>query len=78
MTNYERILDAMLNKLPEEQSFIDRHIHYTSTQKAHYALANYITGSIEGTTLHKFYVIKSYEWLVLLKSNNIKLHNIIK
>ena len=78
MTNYEKLIDAMTNKMPEETSIQDRHVHYSSTTLAHTKLASYMLNAREGSPVHQSYVIKALEWLMLLKKNNIKLHNTIK
>jgi hypothetical protein len=78
MTNYEKLIDAMTNKMPEETSIQDRHVHYCSTTLAHTKLASYMLNAREGSLVHQSYVIKALEWLMLLKKNNIKLHNTIK
>jgi hypothetical protein len=78
MTNYEKLIDAMTNKMPEETSIQDRHVHYSSTRLAHAKLASYMLNAREGSSVHRTYVLKALEWLVLLKKNNINLHNTIK
>jgi len=78
MTNYEKLIDAMTNKMPEETSIQDRHVHYASTTLAHTKLASYILNAREGSSAHQCYVLKALEWLMLLKKNNINLHNTIK
>jgi hypothetical protein len=78
MTNYEKIIHYMTEMLPDEATIVDGPTTYTSTQQAHKALARYLTTAKQGTSVHRTYTINAFDWLVLLKKKNIKMHNIIK
>ena len=78
MTNYEKLIDAITNKMPEETSIKDRHVHYSSTTLAHTKLASYLINTSKDSAAHRIYLLNALNWLMLLKKNNIKLHNIIK
>lgn len=78
MSTYAKIVEYMTEKLPDEAKIVDGPVTYTSTQQAHQTLAKYLMTAKEGTSVHRTYAIKSFEWLKLLKKNNINLHNTIK
>lgn len=76
MSTYKKIIQYMTEKLPDECTLVDRHITYNSTQQTHKTLASYLTTAKPGTSVHRTYAIKAFEWLKLLKKNNINLQNI--
>jgi len=68
----------MTEKLPEETTVVDGPTTYTSTTKAHKALARYLMSTNKNAPVHITYMLKAFNWLVLLKKKSIQLHNIIK
>jgi len=76
MTPYETLVHYMTNKLPDEFTIVDGPITHNSTQHTHKTLASYLTTAKPGTSVHRTYAIKAFEWLKLLKKNNINLQNI--
>ena len=78
MTNYEKIIHYMTEMLPDEATVVDGPTTYTSTTRAHEALASYLMATDKHAPVHRTYMLKAFNWLVLLKKKNIKLHNTIK
>ena len=78
MTPYETLVHYMTNKLPDEFTIVDGPTTYNSTQQTHKTLASYLTTAKPGTSVHRTYAIKAFEWLKLLKKHNINLQNINK
>ena len=78
MSTYEKIIQYMTEKLPDDCTLVDGPTTYTSTTKAHEALARYLMATDKHAPVHRTYVLKALEWLMLLKKNNINLHNTIK
>jgi hypothetical protein len=76
MSTYEKIIQYMTEKLPDEFTIVDGPTTYNSTQHTHKTLASYLTTAKPGTSVHRTYAIKAFEWLKLLKKNNINLQNI--
>ena len=68
----------MTEKLPDEASVVDGPTTYTSTTRAHVALARYLMATDKDAPVHRTYMLKAFNWLVLLKKKNIQLHNTIK
>jgi hypothetical protein len=75
MSTYEKIIQYMTEKLPEECTLVDGPTTYTSTQQAHRSLARYLTTANPGTSVHRTYAVKAFNWLKLLHKNNINLQN---
>lgn len=73
MSTYAKIVEYMTEKLPDEATIVDGPITYTSTQQAHQALASYLMAAKPGTSIHRTYAIKAFDWLKLLKKQNINL-----
>jgi hypothetical protein len=65
----------MTNKLPDDCTLVDGPTTYTSTQQAHQSLARYLTTAKAGTSVHRTYALKAFNWLKLLHNNNINLQN---
>jgi len=76
MSTYAKIIQYMTEKLPDECTLVDGPITHNSTQQTHQALARYLTTAKPGTSVHRTYAIKAFEWLKLLKKHNINLQNI--
>lgn len=76
MTPYETLVHYMTNKLPDEFTIVDGPTTYNSTQHTHKTLASYLTTAKPGTSVHRTYAIKAFEWLKLLKKHEINLQNI--
>ena len=76
MTPYETVVHYMTNKLPDDCTLVDGPITHNSTQHTHKTLASYLTTAKPGTSVHRTYAIKAFEWLKLLKKHNINLQNI--
>jgi hypothetical protein len=75
MSTYAKIIQYMTEKLPEECTLVDGPTTYTSTQQAHRSLARYMTTAKAGTSVHRTYAVKAFNWLKLLHKNNINLQN---
>jgi hypothetical protein len=75
MSTYEKIIQYMTNKLPDDCTLVDGPTTYTSTQQAHQSLARYLTTAKAGTSVHRTYALKAFNWLKLLHKNNINLQN---
>ena len=78
MSTYAKIIHYMTEKLPDECTLVDGPTTYTSTQQAHRSLAMYLTTAKPGTSVHRTYAVKAFNWLKLLHQNKINLHNTIK
>ena len=76
MTPYETVVHYMTEKLPDECTLVDGPTTYNSTQHTHKTLASYLTTAKPGTSVHRTYAIKAFEWLKLLKKHEINLQNI--
>ena len=75
MSTYDKIIQYMTEKLPEECTLVDGPTTYTSTQQAHQSIARYLTTAKAGTSVHRTYAVKAFNWLKLLHKNNINLQN---
>ena len=75
MSTYAKIIQYMTNKLPDDCTLVDGPTTYTSTQQAHQSLARYLTTAKAGTSVHRTYALKAFNWLKLLHKNNINLQN---
>lgn len=75
MSTYAKIIQYMTEKLPDEFTIVDGPITYNSTQQTHKTLANYLTTAKPGTSVHRTYAIKAFEWLKLLKKHEINLQD---
>ena len=78
MSTYAKIIQYMTDKLPDECTLVDGPTTYTSTQQAHRSLSRNLTAAKPGTSVHRTYAVKAFNWLKLLHKNNINLHNTIK
>ena len=78
MSTYAKIIQYMTEKLPDECKLVDGPTTYTSTQQAHRRLASYLTAAKHGTSLHRTYALKAFNWLKLLHQNKINLQDINK
>ena len=78
MSTYAKIIQYMTEKLPDECTLVDGPTTYTSTQQAHRSLASYLTTAKHGTSLHRTYGLKAFNWLKLLHQNKINLQDINK
>lgn len=76
MSTYAKIIQYMTEKIPDECTLVDGPTTYNSTQQTHKTLASYLITAKPGTSVHRTYAIKAFEWLKLLKKNNINLQNI--
>ena len=74
----QKTIEYMLNKLPEDTSILDRHIIYHSTIAAHKSYASQLVNARRSTGAYRTYLIRCYNWLVLLKKRGIALQDIIK
>lgn len=74
----QKTIEYMTTKMPLEASIVDRHTTYHSTSATHQSYALQLTSAERGTGVYRTYLIRCYEWLVLLKKRGIELHNIIK
>jgi hypothetical protein len=75
MSTYAKIIQYMTDKLPDDCTLVDGPTTYTSTQQAHRSLARYLTTAKQGTSVHRTYAVKAFNWLKLLHNNNINLQN---
>jgi hypothetical protein len=75
MSTYAKIIQYMTEKLPYDCTLVDGPTTYTSTQQAHRSLARYLTTAKAGTSVHRTYAVKAFNWLKLLHKNNINLQN---
>jgi hypothetical protein len=75
MSTYAKIIQYMTEKLPDDCTLVDGPTTYTSTQQAHRSLARYLTTAKAGTSVHRTYAVKAFNWLKLLHKNNINLQN---
>ena len=75
MSTYAKIIQYMTDKLPDECTLVDGPTTYTSTQQAHRSLARYLTAAKPGTSVHRTYAVKAFNWLKLLHQNKINLQN---
>lgn len=78
MSTYAKIIQYMTEKLPEDFTLVDGPITYTSTQQAHRSLASYLITAKPGTSVHRTYALKAFNWLKLLHQNKINLQDINK
>ena len=74
----EKIIDAMVNKIPVDRKIKDRHITYNSTVDTHDSYMQQLVNSSRGTGVYRTYLIRCYEWLILLKKENVELYAKIK
>ena len=75
MSTYAKIIQYMTEKLPDECTIVDGPTTYNSTQQTHKTLASYLTTAKPGTSVHRTYAIKAFEWLKLLKKHEINLQD---
>ena len=75
MTPYETVVHYMTEKLPDECTIVDGPTTYNSTQQTHKTLASYLITAKPGTSVHRTYAIKAFEWLKLLKKHGINLQD---
>ena len=75
MTPYETVVHYMTEKLPDECTIVDGPTTYNSTQQTHKTLASYLITAKPGTSVHRTYAIKAFEWLKLLKKHEINLQD---
>lgn len=81
MTNQEieqKTIEYMTTKMPLEASIVDRHTTYHSTTATHQSYASQLTNAHRGSGAYRTYLIRCYEWLILLKKRGIELQDIIK
>jgi hypothetical protein len=74
----KKIIEAMETKIPDEATIIDRHIIYKSTRVTHDSYKIQLLNASRGTRVYRTYLIRCYEWLVLLKKEKIDLNSVIK
>jgi hypothetical protein len=74
----QKTIEYMTTKMPIESSIVDRHTTYHSTSATHQSYASQLMNASRGSGAYRTYLIRCYNWLVLLKKRDIQLHNIIK
>jgi hypothetical protein len=74
----QKTIEYMTTKMPNEASIVDRHIRYHSTSTTHKSYASQLMNAQRGSGAYRTYLIRCYEWLVLLKKEGIQLQDIIK
>ena len=74
----QKTIEYMTTKMPIEASIVDIHTIYHSTSATHKSYASQLMNSLRGSGAYRTYLIRCYNWLVLLKKRDIQLHNIIK
>jgi hypothetical protein len=75
MTEIEvKIFDRMQNYLPEKDLIIKSKCYtFASIIQTHKSYASQLTHADKGTRIYECYLRRCYDWLVLLKQNNINL-----
>jgi hypothetical protein len=74
----QKTIEYMTTKLPEDTSIVDRHITYHSTIATHKSYASQLVNANRRSGAYRTYIIRCYDWLVLLKKRDVHLHDIIK
>ena len=69
----QKIINAMTSKIPSDVSIIDRHTTYHSTLTTHKSYASQLMNASRGSGVYRTYLIRCYDWLVLLKKEGIEL-----
>jgi hypothetical protein len=70
----DKIFDRMLNYFPAEGLQIkSKHITFANVQHTHKSYAQQLQHATPGTRVYDVYLRRCYDWLVLLKENNIEL-----
>jgi hypothetical protein len=75
MTEIEaKIFDRMINYFPSEDLIIkSKHITFANVQQTHKSYAQQLQHATPNTRVYDVYLRRCYDWLVLLKQNNVNL-----
>jgi hypothetical protein len=74
----QKVIDIMSNMQPVEATIVDNHIRYASTIVTHNAYKAQLINAKRGTRVYKTYLKRCYEWIRLLKKENVEIINQIK
>ena len=69
----QKTIEYMTTKMPIEASIVDRHTIYHSTSTTHKSYASQLMNASRGSGVYRTYLIRCYNWLVLLKKEGIEL-----
>ncbi len=78
MTIEEQLIERMNNYEPSEATLTDGCVTYRSTTRTHRSYAAQLNNAPERSSIRRTYLQRCYDWLHLLKKNNIELCYIIK
>lgn len=78
MTLTEKIRKAMNEMVPDDTSLLDGPIRYHSTRRTHESFKQQLNHARAESSVEYWYLLRCYDWLRLLKKNNIKLQYAIK
>jgi hypothetical protein len=78
MTLPDKIRKAMNELTPEDGPLVDGPIRYHSTRLTHDSYKQQLNHARPDSSVEYWYLLRCYDWIRLLKKNNIKLHNAIK
>lgn len=78
MTLTEKIRKAMNEMVPDDTPLLDGPIRYHSTRRTHESFKQQLNHAKPESSVEYWYLLRCYDWLRLLKKNNIKLQYAIK
>lgn len=78
MSSEEKVIHFMNTYLPSDTPLKDGCVTYRSVLFTHNSYRKQLNNSQPLTPVRYWYLRRCYDWLLLLKKNNIPLHNIIK
>ena len=74
----DKIRKAMNELTPDDGPLLDGPIRYHSTKFTHDSYKQQLNHARADSSAEYWYLLRCYDWIKLLKKNNIKLHNAIK
>ena len=74
----QQLIERINNYEPSEATITDGCVTYRSTTRTHRSYAAQLNSAPERSSIRRTYLQRCYDWLVLLKKNNIELYHIIK